>query len=125
MRIILIAIAMALVAASCSGKSGGAESGKIEVVASVAPITDIVKNVPGDAADVQGLIPEGVDSHTLEPTADTARLIADADVNFLHVPYLDDPTLALARSHTKAGAESSLLGEHTVQPDGYPYDFSF
>src|SRR5437016_4438075 len=126
-RLIAIAVAMtvAIVAASCSGKSGGAESGKIEVVASVAPITDIVKNVAGDAADVQGLIPEGVDSHTFEPTADTARLIADADVIFLNGLDLEDPTLALARSDKKDAAEIFLLGEHTLQPDGYLYDFSF
>src|SRR5438128_8162566 len=125
MRIILIAIAMALVAASCSGKSGGAESGKIEVVASVAPITDIVKNVAGDAADVQGLIPEGVDSHTFEPTVDTARLLAAADVIFLNGLDLEDPTLALAQSDKKDSAEIYLLGEHTLQPDQYLYDFSF
>lgn len=124
-RLIAIAVAVAIVAAGCSGKPGGADSGKIEVVASVAPITDIVKNVAGNAADVQGLIPEGVDSHTFEPTADTARLIAGADVIFLNGLDLEDPTLALARSDQKDGAEIFLLGEHTLQPNRYLYDFSF
>src|SRR5881227_19641 len=125
MRIILIAIAMALVAAGCSGKSEGAESGKIEVVASVAPITDIVKNVAGTAADVRGLIPEGVDSHTFEPTPDTAKSLADSDLIFLNGLDLEDPTLKLAQANLKDGAEIFLLGNHTISASQYIYDFSF
>src|SRR2546428_10825474 len=108
-RLIAIAVAVAIVAAGCSGGPGGADSGKIQVVASVAPITDIVKNVAGNAADVQGLIPEGVDSHTFEPTPDTARLLADADVIFLNGLHLEDPTLSLAESDKKDDAEIFLL----------------
>jgi len=125
MRTTLIAIVVAAVAVGCSAKTGGANTGKIQVVASVAPITDIVKNVAGNAADVQGLIPEGVDSHTFEPTPDTARLLADADVIFLNGLHLEDPTLSLAESDKKDGAEIFQLGDHTLRPDQYLYDFSF
>ncbi len=125
MRTILIAIVVSTVAAGCSERPGEANTGKIQVVASVAPITDIVKNVAGNAADVQGLIPEGVDSHTFEPTPDTARLLADADVIFLNGLHLEDPTLSLAESDKKDDAEIFLLGDHTLQPDQYLYDFSF
>jgi ABC-type Zn uptake system ZnuABC Zn-binding protein ZnuA len=118
-------LAVALLVAGCSGPSRAADSGKLQVVASVAPITDIVKNVAGDAADVQGLIPEGVDSHTFEPTPDTARLLADADVIFLNGLDLEDPTLSLAQSDKKDSAEIFLLGDHTLSPDKYLYDFSF
>ena len=118
-------VAIAFVATGCSSGSNAEDSSKLQVVASVAPITDIVKNVAGDAADVQGLIPEGVDSHTFEPTVDTARLLAAADVIFLNGLALEDPTLALAQSDKKASAEIFLLGEHTLQPDQYIYDFSF
>ena len=125
MRTTLIALVVAIVATGCSSGPGGASSGKFQVVASVAPITDIVKNVAGNAADVQGLIPEGVDSHTFEPTSDTARLIADADLIFLNGLDLEDPTLALAESDKKDSAEVFLLGDHALQPSGYLYDFSF
>lgn len=125
MRTVLIAFMVAIVATGCSSGPGGASSGKFQVVASVAPITDIVKNVAGNAADVQGLIPEGVDSHTFEPTSDTARLIADADLIFLNGLDLEDPTLALAESDKKDSAEVFLLGDHALQPSGYLYDFSF
>jgi ABC-type Zn uptake system ZnuABC Zn-binding protein ZnuA len=71
------------------------------------------------------LIPEGVDSHTFEPTVDTARLLSDADVIFLNGLDLEDPTLALAESDKKEGAEIYLLGDHTLRPDQYIFDFSF
>ena len=115
----------ALVAVACSSPSAGEDTGRLQVVASVAPLTDIVKNVAGSAADVTGLIPEGVDSHTFEPTSGTAREISDADVIFLNGLDLEDPTLSLAESDKKDSAEIYLLGDHTLQPDQYLYDFSF
>jgi ABC-type Zn uptake system ZnuABC Zn-binding protein ZnuA len=38
---------------------------------------------------------------------------------------LEDPTLELARANLKDGAEIVLLGEQTISPDEYVYDFSF
>lgn len=126
MRKIAVGTVLAFLATACSFGSGSAETGsELQVVASVSPIVDIVKNVAGNAANVQGLIPEGVDSHTFEPTVDTARLLADADVIFLNGLDLEDPTLALAESDKKDSAEIYLLGEHTLQPGQYIYDFSF
>jgi ABC-type Zn uptake system ZnuABC Zn-binding protein ZnuA len=124
-RVIPIAVAAALVAGAACSSSSAANDGKLQVVASVAPIVDIVKNVAGSAADVNGLIPEGVDSHTFEPTPDTAKLISDADVIFLNGLDLEDPTLALAQSDKKDSAQIYLLGDHTLQPSQYLYDFSF
>jgi ABC-type Zn uptake system ZnuABC Zn-binding protein ZnuA len=122
-KIWLVAI-VGLLAAGCSS-AADADGGKLQVVASVAPITDIVKNVAGRAAEVQGLIPEGTDSHTFEPTPETAKLITDADVIFLNGLDLEDPTLRLAEANKKDGADIFLLGDHAIQPDQYIYDFSF
>jgi ABC-type Zn uptake system ZnuABC Zn-binding protein ZnuA len=120
------AIALTVVALACAGCSASsAADGRLQVVTSVAPITDIVKNVAGSAADVTGLIPEGVDSHTFEPTSETARTLSDADVIFLNGLHLEDPTLSLAQSDKKDGAQIFLLGDHTLQPSQYLYDFSF
>jgi len=121
----LVAVAALFLGVACSSPSAGADAGRLQVVASVAPIVDIVKNVAGDAADVNGLIPEGVDSHTFEPTPDTAKLISDADVIFLNGLDLEDPTLSLAQSDKKDSAQIFLLGDHTLQPSQYLYDFSF
>jgi len=122
---VLVAVAALVAGAACSSPSDAADAGRLQVVASVAPIVDIVKNVAGDTADVNGLIPEGVDSHTFEPTPDTAKLISDADVIFLNGLDLEDPTLELAQSDKKDSAHIFLLGDHTLQPSQYLYDFSF
>src|SRR5581483_3167158 len=38
---------------------------------------------------------------------------------------LEDPTLKLAQANLKTGAEIVLLGEQTITPDQYVFDFSF
>jgi len=123
-KMIVLVAALAVATAACGGPST-ASDGKLQVVASVSPLTDLVKNVAGDAADVQGLIPEGTDSHTFEPTPETAKLLAGADVIFLNGLDLEDPTLRLAQSDAKDGATIYLLGNHTITPAQYQYDFSF
>jgi ABC-type Zn uptake system ZnuABC Zn-binding protein ZnuA len=122
-KLVLVATMVALFAAC--GSPPGTHSDKLQVVASVSPITDIVKNVAGNAADVQGLIPEGTDSHTFEPTPATAKAIVAADLIFLNGLDLEDPTLHLAEANKKDDAEIFLLGEHTIEPSQYKYDFSF
>ncbi|HEX7142466.1 MAG TPA: zinc ABC transporter substrate-binding protein [Nitrososphaeraceae archaeon] len=39
---------------------------KLNVVTSVAPITNIVHNIDGDKINLVGLVPEGINSHTYE-----------------------------------------------------------
>jgi len=123
----LVALVLTLagvLAPACSGGTG-AGSAKLLVVTSVSPITDLVRNVAGRAATVEGVIPEGVDSHTFEPTPETAKLLSQADVIFLNGLDLEDPTLRLAEANKKDGAVIYLLGPHTITPQQYVYDFSF
>src|SRR2546427_11657043 len=87
-------------AVGCSGPSSAtqprgakAQGGGLTVAASVAPIVNIVRNVVGNRDRVVGLIPEGVDSHTFEPSAATAKALSGADVIFLDGLHLEDPTL--------------------------------
>jgi manganese/iron transport system substrate-binding protein len=123
-KTILLLLASAVVSTACSSASVST-GGKLLVVTTVSPITDIVKNVAGNAANVQGIIPEGVDSHTFEPTPEAARLLSQGDVILLNGLHLEDPTLKLAQSDHKPGATIFILGDHTIAPDHYIYDFSF
>jgi ABC-type Zn uptake system ZnuABC Zn-binding protein ZnuA len=107
----------------CSS-SGSTGNGGLQVVTTVSPVTDIVRHVAGDAAEVTGVIPEGVDSHTFEPTPETARTIATADVMFVNGLHLEDPTVELAVS-SGTDAPVFALGDHTVDSAEYLYDFSF
>ena len=52
----------------------------LNVVTSVAPITNIVQNIGGDKINLIGLVPEGVNSHTFELVPSDAIKINDADL---------------------------------------------
>ena len=122
------AAAAALALAGCRGKgtTAGPENqrGKLLVVTTVAPITSIVANVAGEAADVRGIVPEGVNSHTFEPAPSVAKLLAQADVVFLNGLKLEEPTRKLA-SETARDASIVELGDTVLPPSEYVYDFSF
>src|SRR6266508_3379786 len=66
------------------------------VVTTVAPLTNVVQNVAGGRAVVQGIIPDGADSHTFEPAPSDARLLAEADLIILNGLNLEVPTENLA-----------------------------
>ena len=72
----------AVMLCSCGERKATDEGGKIRVVASIGMIADIVRNVAGDAADVEGLIGEGVDPHLYKPTSNDVKTLRDADVIF-------------------------------------------
>lgn len=121
------ALAVFLVAGACGpGGSGAADDpAKLNLVTTVSPLTSIVASVAGDVAEVRGLVPEGANSHTFEPPPSAARTLARADVIFVNGLQLEDPTQELAAGKLKAGAEVVELGDRTLRPDQYLYDFSF
>lgn len=129
LRPLLLLVALALLAAACgddddvSSPAAGADD-RLVVVTTVSPITSIAADVIGDLADIRGVVPEGTNSHTYEPTPSVSELLEQADVVFLNGLQLEEPTLALARDVAR-DAEIVLLGDLIVSPDEYLYDFSF
>ncbi|MDQ4069734.1 MAG: metal ABC transporter substrate-binding protein [Actinomycetota bacterium] len=121
-----VALALAVLTACGSAPEAGPDDpDKLNIVTTVSPITSIVSNVAGDAAEVRGLVPEGVNSHTFEPPPSAAATLARADVVFVNGLKLEDPTRELAAANLKQGAEVVELGDLTITPDQYIYDFSF
>jgi ABC-type Zn uptake system ZnuABC Zn-binding protein ZnuA len=122
-----VALVCSLVAAGCGsgGTQGADDPAKLNVVTTVSPLTSIVSSVAGDLAEVRGLVPEGANSHTFEPPPSAARTLSRADVIFVNGLKLEDPTRELAAGNLKAGAEVVELGDRTIRPDQYLYDFSF
>lgn len=104
-------------------RSGG--ESRLNVVTTVSPITSIVASVVGDLAPVRGLVPEGANSHTYEPPPSAARALSEADVLFVNGLMLEDPIQHLARSHLRREVQVIELGNRTISPDQYLYDFSF
>jgi ABC-type Zn uptake system ZnuABC Zn-binding protein ZnuA len=115
----------AVLLASCGGEDATGGGGKLNVVSTVSPIVNIIYNIGGDRISLVGIVPEGVNSHTFEPAPSDAKLLARADLIFANGLHLEEPTLRLAEANKKAGAEIVLLGEQTVTPEQYAYDFSF
>lgn len=103
-----------------------AASGKrLNVLTTVAPLTNIVKNVGGPQIDIHGLIPGGMDSHTFEPVPSDVKFIAAADLIVLNGLELEVPTERLAIANKKPDARILKLGDNTIAPQDYVFDRSF
>jgi ABC-type Zn uptake system ZnuABC Zn-binding protein ZnuA len=131
-----VILAVGLAATACGdGPAAGESDGRgaasarggdeLVVVTTVAPITSIVANVVGDRARIVGIVPEGTNSHTFEPKPSVAEVLSEADVLFMNGLQLEEPTKELAEANTAEGTEIVELGNETISPEEYLYDFSF
>jgi len=126
--ILLLALPWFCVSLGCSRKEPSRApdaAQKLKVVTTVAPITSIVENVAGDKADIAGIIPEGINSHTFEPAPSDSKLLSKADIIIFNGLDLETPTVKLAQANLKQGAAIYSLGDKTIKEDQYIYDFSF
>ena len=97
----------------------------LHVVTTVAPLTDMVKRVAGDTLHIQGLVPEGVNSHTFQPAPGDMRYLARADLVLLNGLNLEIPIEKLVRSSGKPGVTVVKLGEQTINQADWVFDASF
>ena len=104
---------------------GDSESDKLKVATTVAPITSIVENIGGDRIQLEGMVPEGVNSHIFEPQPSLARVLADADLIIANGLFLEEPTLNLAEANKKEDTPILLLGDRAITREQWQFDFSF
>jgi ABC-type Zn uptake system ZnuABC Zn-binding protein ZnuA len=106
--------------------SGIAVSGRaLRVVSTVAPITNLVGLIAGDAGPVvKGVVPEGINSHTFEPPPSASAVLEQADIIFVNGLKLEDPTLELAKANAPK-AVICELGTSSLPQSSWLYDFSF
>jgi len=97
----------------------------LNIITSVAPITNIVKNIAGNRANVMGIVPEGVNSHTFEPAPSDAKKLRKADVIFMNGLHLELPTIALAERVKPASTPIIQLGNGVISKNDWKFDFSF
>jgi zinc/manganese transport system substrate-binding protein len=76
---------MVLALAACGGSGGGggrvaAGAGRPTIVVTTSMLGDIVRNVVGDQADVEVVMPIGADPHEFSPSAHQAEAMAGADL---------------------------------------------
>lgn len=115
---------LSLLAAACASDTH-ASDGTLRVVATVAPVTDLVRQVAGNRAEVAGLVPAGVDSHTYEPAPADAAALAGADVFIANGLFLEEPLVRLAESNLGDDAVILTLAERTIEAGQWVFDRSF
>lgn len=123
--VILTLAAIAALLSACGDDDSGTGDAKLRVITTVSPITSIVENIGGTAIQLDGVIPEAVNSHTFEPPTSVVSAIEGADLIILNGLQLEEATLELAKSNKKGDADILLLGDETITPDLYRYDASF
>jgi ABC-type Zn uptake system ZnuABC Zn-binding protein ZnuA len=124
LRLLAVAGVVALAGTACTA-TDAADSGKLRVVTTVAPLTSIISSVGGDRISVTGLVPEGTNSHTFEPPPSAGRSLSEADVIFVNGLHLEDPIRKLADAVRGDDSEMVELGNEVLSEPEYIYDFSF
>jgi manganese/iron transport system substrate-binding protein len=86
---LLLVILMTTLLSGCGApagvpSTGAASNGKLRVIATTTIVGDVVKQVAGDAIQVDVLIPPDVDEHSYEPSAQDVVKVSEADLVFLN-----------------------------------------
>ena len=125
----ILAAVIALSLAACSSGSGANSDNEIDnrllVATTVSPITSIASSIAGDRARIEGIVPEGTNSHTFEPSPAVAKLLSDADLILVNGLKLEDPTIEMAQSNKKQDTQIVEIGTLVLPESDYIYDFSF
>jgi ABC-type Zn uptake system ZnuABC Zn-binding protein ZnuA len=100
---------------------------KLNVVSSVAPITNIIQNIGGYKINLIGLVPEGVNSHTFELVPSDAVKIHDANLIIIDGLNLEADVERTANAAIEKDPNIQLLklGDNTISKDDWIFDFSF
>ena len=107
--------------------TGVNENERLVVITSVAPITNIVKNVGCDRINLVGIVPAGIDSHTFEPTPSDAIMIRNADlviINGLNLEISFERITEAARID-RPNIQLLKLADNTITYEQWIFDFSF
>lgn len=116
-----------LVLTGCSGQSSSTEAADNRplVATTVSPITSIAAAIGGDRMRIEGIVPEGTNSHTFEPEPRTAELLSSADLILVNGLKLEDPTIELADANMSPDAKLVEIGTVVLPESDYLFDFSF
>lgn len=116
---------------ACSSDPGDSSGSQAQVdtrpliATTLSPITSIAASIGGDRVRIEGIVPEGVNSHTFEPAPRIAKLLSDADLILINGLKLEDPTRELAERNKKPETKIIEIGTLALPESDYIYDFSF
>ena len=90
-----------------------------KVGTTVAMITDVVRNVTGDKADVSGIIGEGVDPHLYKPTSSDVKLLQASDIIFYNGLNLEGKMGDVLVRMATAGKPVTAVTETLLEDEKY------
>jgi ABC-type Zn uptake system ZnuABC Zn-binding protein ZnuA len=100
---------------------------QLNVVTSVSPITNIVKNIGGDRIKLTGLIPEGINSHTYELVPSDRIKIENANLAIIDGLNLEGNIERAVKQAQSKNHQLQLLklADNTITKNQWIFDFSF
>jgi zinc transport system substrate-binding protein len=109
---LVVVFTLLLSCAACAGKA--ADDGKVSVIYTVRAFGEIAKAIGGDSVRTASFMPDGVEMHDFEPTAQSIVSVRDADI-FLYSDLTDgawfDTVEAVCK---KSGTKTVNLSEGIV-----------
>lgn len=109
--------------------ASGPEDYPFQAVATVGMIADIVREVAGEHASVNGIIGEGVDPHLYKPTTSDVKSLQAADIVFYNGLMLEgkmgDVLIRVARNGKPVHAVTEAImeqGEYVITDEAEHYD---
>ncbi|MGJ8638139.1 MAG: metal ABC transporter solute-binding protein, Zn/Mn family [Opitutaceae bacterium] len=119
MSFALLVAMLFIVNCSPKGTATDSSSAPYTVVCTVGMITDIVRNIAGDYAEVEGLIGEGVDPHLYKPTRSDVVKLDAADVVFYNGLLLEGKMTDLLVRISSGGKSVTAVTEAILNDSDY------
>jgi ABC-type Zn uptake system ZnuABC Zn-binding protein ZnuA/ABC-type Mn2+/Zn2+ transport system permease subunit len=104
--------ALTLLAAGCGSESGD-ESGTVKVVATTTQVADFVREVGGEAVEVEQILQPNSDPHDYEPRPSDVEAVAGAELVFVSGRGLDDWAEELA---SDSGGDARIVDLGALGP---------
>lgn len=122
----LLWLSLCVMLNACSNRPGdptrSGDPARPLVIATVAPITDLVSQIGGSEVIVGGVVPEGVDSHTFEPSPRDAARISQSRLLVMNGLNLELPIKRLAAARNIRVVE---LAEEAIKKTDWIFDQDF
>jgi len=110
MKRILILISITSILFSCK-KEVKDPNQKLKVVTTTSMITDLVKNIGGDAIEVQGLMGSGVDPHLYKASEGDVSKLVNADLIFYNGLHLEGKLVEVFEKMESQNIKTIAIGE--------------
>jgi len=110
-----------------TNKDTASFTSKLNVVTSISPISNIIKNIGGDRIELATIVPEGSDSHTFELIPSDAVKINDADIVIIDGLHLEPGIEKVVAEAKIKNPRLQLLrlGDSTINQTQLIYDFNY